>query len=635
MSKGQPQNNSRKASAATPKSAARKLSAWPIAASLSIIAVGIYRAIDLRWICDDAFITMRYVKNFVEGNGLVYNIGERVEGYTHFFWLMLLAASKAIGFDPVDSSIWLGIVSYAGILAFLLAMSFREQRKNPKTLWLPLAAALFALNYDTAEWASGGLETSFFTLLILAAFYLWFYSGWTEHRRLLLTGVALALVSLTRPDGVLFTLTAVLLLSVSGIRRKQSLLSVSKSAGILILPSVALGLPYLLWKYFYYGDLLPLTYYAKSGEDNYFGQGFFYIWLYFRVHFISAIALIAGLLLSLKKKQNDGAASNDSYTGSPSVAALTGILVYLILFVARSGGDFMFARFIVPVIPFVCFVIERAFERLRSNAGRRRIVMALILLSAFFVEGKLPTAGIFHLGDDGRRVEDWENIVNGSTKFIADERWYYYDRFEVPSLQRGTMDIDTEVGKYLEPFFAGLPVTVAIPGAMNMEAYYANFSTAINEYGLTDAYIAHSNVSSPGHIGHEKKAPPEYLLRRNVNFELGDLVAELPDHLGVHEIAFEIPSLGLWQLADLVTYDKTIMNQLAERFSAAGNQTHIPLYEDILPDYVEHTMPNRSLSQLEAAYGRYRHIYFDKYPDSALQRRFEERIAELKRDSIR
>src|ERR1700689_4240051 len=96
------------------KSAKPQLNLWPPIAGLAILVYGLYRAIELRWICDDAFITLRYVKNFVEGNGIVYNVGERVEGYTHFLWLMLVAVSKAIGFDPVDASMWLGIAAYAG-----------------------------------------------------------------------------------------------------------------------------------------------------------------------------------------------------------------------------------------------------------------------------------------------------------------------------------------------------------------------------------------------------------------------------------------------------------------------------------------------------------------------------------------
>ncbi len=37
-----------------------------------------------RFIQDDAFISFRYAENLVQGKGLVYNEGERVEGYTNF-----------------------------------------------------------------------------------------------------------------------------------------------------------------------------------------------------------------------------------------------------------------------------------------------------------------------------------------------------------------------------------------------------------------------------------------------------------------------------------------------------------------------------------------------------------------------
>jgi len=44
------------------------------------------------WLCDDAYISFRYVRNFVEGRGLVFNPGERVEGYTNFLW-----GARAVG----------------------------------------------------------------------------------------------------------------------------------------------------------------------------------------------------------------------------------------------------------------------------------------------------------------------------------------------------------------------------------------------------------------------------------------------------------------------------------------------------------------------------------------------------------
>src|SRR4051812_8768436 len=39
---------------------------------------------------DDAYISFRYARNFAHGDGLVYNLGERVEGYTNFLWTVIL-----------------------------------------------------------------------------------------------------------------------------------------------------------------------------------------------------------------------------------------------------------------------------------------------------------------------------------------------------------------------------------------------------------------------------------------------------------------------------------------------------------------------------------------------------------------
>ena len=60
-----------------------------------IIALFISNMLDVRFIQDDAYTSLRYVKNFLEGKGLVFNEGERVEGYTNFLWIMILSG---IGF---------------------------------------------------------------------------------------------------------------------------------------------------------------------------------------------------------------------------------------------------------------------------------------------------------------------------------------------------------------------------------------------------------------------------------------------------------------------------------------------------------------------------------------------------------
>jgi hypothetical protein len=600
---------------------------WPAIAALIILSLGLYRALVLRWICDDAFITLRYVSNILDGHGLVYNIGERVEGYTHFLWLLLLSGAGGFGFDAVQVSIWLGILSYVLTLLLLLMASYREFKKNASKLWLPVCGVLFALNYDTAEWASGGLETAFFTFLIIAAFFLWFYSNLHGRARVLSVGTVLAFISLTRPDGVLFTLIAVLLLLATTFRNR-AFVAIARSSFFLLLPSIIVGVPYLVWKYSYYGDILPLTFYAKSAEHSYFSQGMYYVWLYVQVHYVSSIAEILAIIALIVRVQKHGVRGE-----APFVAATIAGLTYLIFFVVRTGGDFMFARFIIPVLPLLLFVIEGSIRRVTPSMSWLRTALPIAMVTGVIIEEKIPTTPYFTI-ENGKRVEDWNLVgVTGETKWIADERYFYYDRYPVEHFYYNLMETYSTVGKSLKQYFEGLPVTVSIPGAMNMIAYYANFKTAINEYGLTDVYIAHSSLAERGHIGHEKRATRKYLERRRVHFALEKIMTAPAERLGFTAIEFHIPEINVWLIGRVITYDKEIMHELAERFKAAHNTSKIPLLEQSIQNYAEHSMQNRPLDLLEKDYTLFRHLYFEQYPDSSLEHHFESRIAMLKNDS--
>ena len=57
---------------------------------------------------DDAYISFRYARNLADGLGLVYNAGERIEGYTNFLWTVLLAGGIELGIDPHVTSKVLG-----------------------------------------------------------------------------------------------------------------------------------------------------------------------------------------------------------------------------------------------------------------------------------------------------------------------------------------------------------------------------------------------------------------------------------------------------------------------------------------------------------------------------------------------
>src|SRR6185503_15249276 len=59
------------------------------------------------YLIDDVFISVRYASHLAHGDGLVYNAGERVEGYTNFLWTLLLVPSLAFPIDLIGWIKWM------------------------------------------------------------------------------------------------------------------------------------------------------------------------------------------------------------------------------------------------------------------------------------------------------------------------------------------------------------------------------------------------------------------------------------------------------------------------------------------------------------------------------------------------
>ena len=55
-----------------------------------------YIALITAWISDDAMISFRQILNFISGEGIVFNYGERVQAFTHPLWFFLLSAVISI-----------------------------------------------------------------------------------------------------------------------------------------------------------------------------------------------------------------------------------------------------------------------------------------------------------------------------------------------------------------------------------------------------------------------------------------------------------------------------------------------------------------------------------------------------------
>src|SRR5690606_35986274 len=119
------------------------------------------------WLSDDAFISFRYAQNLVDGHGLVYNQGERVEGYTNFLWTLLAAGVLALG---GDLAWWSHLAGGVLGLAIVLLRFVQAVRLLPPA-WALLAALIGATSQSLLLYTArgSGLETGLFALLLLLA----------------------------------------------------------------------------------------------------------------------------------------------------------------------------------------------------------------------------------------------------------------------------------------------------------------------------------------------------------------------------------------------------------------------------------------------------------------------------------
>src|SRR5262249_38949155 len=158
----------------------------PIAAAL------VLHSLVFDFVCDDAFISFVYSRNLAEHGQLVFNLGDRVEGYTNFLWTVILGGLMKLGVAPELSSRILGTAF--GVAPLVAVMKLPERLRGGRSLWALTAPALLAASSGFACWCSGGLESQMFTFLVVV--------GMAAERPLVAGGV-LALAAMTRPEGAL------------------------------------------------------------------------------------------------------------------------------------------------------------------------------------------------------------------------------------------------------------------------------------------------------------------------------------------------------------------------------------------------------------------------------------------------
>jgi hypothetical protein len=193
---------------------------------------------------DDAWITYRYARNLAEGNGFVYNLGERVQGTSTPLYTCLLAGLHALGLPLPETSHALGLL---GMYATLLGLYFLVRQLHSAQAGL-LAAAFVVIMPPFHEVMVSGMETPLYTSLVVFAFHA-LTSGKTTR-----AAVLAALCLLTRLDGL--AVGAAIFFSLLVCRRTVPW----RALAIYLLVAA----PWYVFAQLYFGSPVPHSFVAKS-----------------------------------------------------------------------------------------------------------------------------------------------------------------------------------------------------------------------------------------------------------------------------------------------------------------------------------------------------------------------------------
>jgi hypothetical protein len=448
---------------------------------------------------DDAYISFRYAQNAIRGYGLVFNSGERVEGFTNFLWTAAMVPLEGARVDVGHASMLLGVLF--GLATLYLVARFAEAVGAPRGVgWL--AALLLAADGSFALWSISGLETALFAFLIFAGALLYVReqrdewqvaSGEKDHLTrhsspvtLPYSGIVFALAAMTRPEGLMvFAVTvahqaAWRVLAERRLFAWRDLLRVGGFA--------ALFAPYWLGRWWYYKSFLPNSFHAKvsaSGPAAQIERGWNHLQQFVGVHLGWLIVLppLVGVTSAVWRVAREPSAvvTRDSFRALWTTY-LAAIIIPYATYIVYVGGDWSVGRFFVPLLAPLYLLFStgavdlwrwivdkwlRGWEtQTRYAAVGVSIVLAALLLGVSSWRGEY---GTYIQGFDAG---------NATLARVTMGRWL---KANVP---RGTLIAVDAAGQV--PYFAELP--------------------AIDLFGINDLHIGRLPVATLGQgtPGHEK-----------------------------------------------------------------------------------------------------------------------------------
>ncbi len=327
---------------------------------------------------DDAMISMRYAWNFSHGNGLVWNVGERVEGYTNLLMTLVMSAATLL-FDKryaVLSIQLTGIFFMLGTAFFTLKI-FETLRVSERTFPRILLFAIPLLYYPLNYWSLMGMETGLLAFLTSAGvFCSILYTERLDAKYLWLMSLCFGLAHLTRNESLLFAALAFLYLTPTFKLGSKSFYRFLLAGGLYSLFVIG----QLAFRYSYYGEWVPNTYILKMvgitlGDRLVNGWGF--VQLFLKETWLVILLAAAGMLFGFSKHK----------------VYLFSLFLTAFIYQIYIGGDaWMYWRIMAPTMPFlfILFVIAgvEIFKRVPVQSVRNIALIALSLAALYLTNAR-------------------------------------------------------------------------------------------------------------------------------------------------------------------------------------------------------------------------------------------------------
>jgi hypothetical protein len=442
---------------------------------------------------DDAMISMTYARNLVEGHGLNWaRQGAPVEGFTQPLWTALMVPVNALPMALEHRSLVVQVLAFVLLVLNLVLIRnlVRRHFTRPGARhWMP-ACVLTAFYLPLNHWALIGMESALQAVLLSALVLLALDIVHLRRDRQLALLVVATLAIFTRLDmALLVALVLVWLWAHGGLRWQHPAARRGWIAGgVLLVGSVA---GYSLFRWLYFHDVLPNTYYLKLGQVPLAPRllhGGAALLDTFRAHWVLLLAVAVGLAPQLSPRLS--AYRETSWRGRLVLPAAAFLLCCA--YSVYVGGDAWEEesaanRFIAFAMPMV-FVLGNALANQALSAARRGERRRRRPSSH---AGERPPRR--HREPLGLRYALW--IATVAALLSANSLWFYEDTADnwkrfLSVTRHLDADVYTEVLHRLRAMekLADPTATVAVVWA-GTPAYFSNFRL-IDTLGYNDRKLA-------------------------------------------------------------------------------------------------------------------------------------------------